>query len=266
MTPLNAQAQHDDYVLQVRSLSIILGGIRALEDVSINVRRGAVVGIVGPNGAGKTSLLNCINGVYPATSGQIIFEGEDITQEQPYRRARRGIARTFQNMELISDASVTVNILAGRDTHISTGLLASAFRLGWSRRQENQSRAAVEETIKLLELTAVRDRLAGSLPAGQRKAVEVARALVMEPRLLLLDEPSGGMSHGERARIARQIVRIRDSLGVTQVLIEHDLRFVRDLCDYVYVLDFGKLLTEGTPEEALADPRVLEVYGGAPTS
>ena len=249
-------------VLTVENVSVRLRGILALNGVSVTVGQGSVVGIIGPNGAGKTSLLNCVNGVYPPTSGRIYFEGQDITREPAYRRARRGIGRTFQNTELISDATVTTNIALGRHTHIKSGLLASAIYLGRSRRQESLNRASVEEIIKLLELAPLRDRLAGSLPAGQRKLLEVARALAMEPRLLLLDEPSGGMSHTERAQIARQVLRIRDELGVTQVLIEHDLRFVQDLCDYIYVLNFGKVLTHGTPDVALADPSVLEVFGG----
>jgi branched-chain amino acid transport system ATP-binding protein len=249
-------------LLEVHDVSVRLRGVLALSEVSISVARGSVVGIVGPNGAGKTSLLNCINGVYPPTSGKVFFEGRDITREPPYRRARLGIGRTFQNLELISDASVTVNVAAGRSTHIRSGLLAAAVHFGRSRREESESRAAVEDIIALLELTPVRDRRAGALPAGRRKVVEVARALAMEPRLLLLDEPSGGMSHAERAHIARQILRIRNELGVTQLLIEHDLRFVQDLCDYVYVLDFGKVLAQGPPERALADPVVMEIYGG----
>jgi branched-chain amino acid transport system ATP-binding protein len=249
-------------VLEVREVSLRITGVLILENVSISVPKGSVVGIIGPNGAGKTSLLNCINGVYPPTTGRILFEGRDITEKPVYMRARMGIARSFQNMELIPDATVVDNVAVGRHIHVRTGLLASAVSIGPSRREEGRNRAAVEDVIKLVGLGPLRDRLAGSLSAGQRKTVEVARALAMEPRLLLLDEPSGGMSHNERLQIARQIERIRDHTNVTQVLIEHDLRFVADLCDYIYVLNFGRVLTEGTPEQALQHPSVIEVYAG----
>jgi branched-chain amino acid transport system ATP-binding protein len=260
------QQPETDILLEVQDLTVSLSGVLALDGVSLQVPRGSVVGIIGPNGAGKTSLLNCINGVYPPTSGRILFEGQDITNEPAFKRARRGIGRTFQNMELISDATVTTNLALGRHVHIKAGVLASAVSMGRSRREEARNREVVEEIISILGLGPLRDRRAGSLPAGQRKLLEVARALAMQPQLMLLDEPSGGMSHGERSLIAQQIVRIRDELGVTQMLIEHDLRFVQDLCDYIYVLNFGKVLTHGTPEVALSHSGVLEVYGGQAAS
>jgi branched-chain amino acid transport system ATP-binding protein len=247
--------------LRLDGVGIRLGGIQALDAVDLAVPAGAVIGVIGPNGAGKTTLLNVVSGVYRPDTGRVLFDGVDITRLTPHKRARRGIGRTFQNVELIESASVLTNIALGRHVHIRSGVLACAFYLGPARRQEAVNRAAVEDVLGLLELGPVRDTPAGDLPAGQLKLVEVGRALAMQPRLLLLDEPSGGMSYDERAHVARQILRIRDTLGVTQVLIEHDLRFVRDLCDYLYVLDFGRVLAHGVPGEVLDDPLVAEVYG-----
>jgi branched-chain amino acid transport system ATP-binding protein len=249
-------------ILEVKNVSLKFGGIVVLNDVSMAVPPGAIVGVIGPNGAGKTSLLNCIGGVYPPQSGTVTFCGVDISNARPHQRARLGIGRTFQNMELIDDASVLTNVTVGRHIHLRTNILWDMLYLGRSKSEEAASRVLVDEIIRVLELDAVRDRPAGVLPAGQRKLVEIARSLTMEPRLLLLDEPSGGMNHDERSHVAQQIMRIKRELGVSQVLIEHDLRFVKDLCDYVYVLNFGEVLTEGPPEVALTHPGVVEVYGG----
>jgi branched-chain amino acid transport system ATP-binding protein len=249
-------------ILEVRNVSLRFGGIVVLKDVSMAVPPGAIVGVVGPNGAGKTSLLNCIGGVYPPQSGSVMFCGTDISKARPHQRAQLGIGRTFQNMELIDDASVLTNVAVGRHIHLNTNVLWDMFYLGRSKSEETVSLDLVNGVIKALELELVRDRPAGVLPAGQRKLVEIARSLAMEPKLLLLDEPSGGMNHAERSHVAHQIMRIKRELGVSQVLIEHDLRFVKELCDYVYVLNFGEVLTQGPPEVALNHPSVIEVYGG----
>jgi branched-chain amino acid transport system ATP-binding protein len=246
----------DDVVLR-------FGGITALDHVSLQVEPGQVVGIIGPNGAGKTSLLNCINGVYKPTEGRITFAGQDVIGMKAWQTARAGISRTFQNIELIDEGTAVENIMIGRHRHMRQGLASAALFWGPGRREEIRHREHVERIIEFLELRALRHRHVGAMAAGQRKLVEIGRALAAEPKLMLLDEPSSGMTREEKEDVARFILRMKHEMGMTQVLIEHDVRFVSDLCDVVFVLDFGRCIASGTPAAVMSEPAVIEAYLGA---
>ena len=254
----------DTRELVAEDVTLHFGGIRALSHVSVRVTPGSTVGIIGPNGAGKTSLLNCLNGFYRVASGAVRFGDTDITRMAPHRVARLGISRTFQSMELVQGATVLQNILLGRHIHMKRGLLAGMFYVGPARAEEIAHREAVEEVIEFLEIEHLRYREVGSLSAGQQKLIGMARALAGEPSVILLDEPSAGMNREERSDVARFMLRIRNERPMTQVLIEHDVRFVRDICDYVYVLDFGTVIAEGPPHVVLQDEAVLAAYTGTP--
>ncbi|MCC6435214.1 MAG: ABC transporter ATP-binding protein [Acidimicrobiales bacterium] len=251
-----------DAQLIVTNVALSFGGIKALDQVSLEVHRGQVVGIIGPNGAGKTSLLNCINGVYRPTGGSITFEGRDVIGMKPYQVAQAGISRTFQNIELVDEATAVENIMIGRHRHMKQNILSAALFWGRGRNEEMRQREVVEEIIDFLDIATLRHRHAGSLAAGHRKVVEIGRALASEPKLLLLDEPSSGMTREEKEDVARFILRMKREMSMTQVLIEHDVRFVSDLCDVVYVLDFGRCIASGTPEEVMANEAVIEAYIG----
>ncbi|MPY91871.1 MAG: ATP-binding cassette domain-containing protein [Acidimicrobiia bacterium] len=254
--------QPSEYQLEIDQVSLAFGGNQALDSVSFGVPAGSVFGIVGPNGAGKTSLLNCVNGFYRPQSGRILFEGTPITGMRPYEIARRGVGRTFQNVELFQDATTLDNIMLGRHLHMRSSVFASAIHWGRGRREEARHRLAVERVIKFLEIEHLRKRAVANLPWGMQKLVEIGRALSTEPRLLLLDEPTSGMNREEKEDVARAIVRMKREMGITQVLIEHDMRFVSDLCDHVVVLDFGRQIAYGTPAEISRDERVIEAYLG----
>ncbi len=254
-----------DAQVVVEDVLLEFGGIRALNHVSLRVEPGQVVGIIGPNGAGKTSLLNCISGVYKPASGSITFEGESILGMKAWQVAAAGISRTFQNIELVEEATAVENIMIGRHRHMKRGVASAALFWGPGRREEVKNRARVEEIIDFLDISTLRNRHAGGMAAGQRKLVEIGRALAAEPKLLLLDEPSSGMTREEKEDVARFILRMKREMGLTQVLIEHDVRFVSDLCDVVFVLDFGSCIASGTPAEVMSNKAVIEAYIGAQT-
>jgi branched-chain amino acid transport system ATP-binding protein len=252
-----------EFQLEVQGLFLQFGGVQVLADVSAGVRQGEILAIIGPNGAGKTCLLNCINRFYHPSEGKIIFEGRDITPLRPYRIPELGIARTFQNVELFKGMTVLDNIKLGRHVHLSTGLFSAGFYFGNARRTELALRKEIEETIiDLLEIEHIRKRIVGTLPYGLQKRVELARALAMKPRLLLLDEPVTGMNLEETEDIARFILDIHDEWGVTIVLIEHDMGVVMDISDRVCVLDFGVKIAEGPPEEIRHNEQVIKAYLG----
>jgi branched-chain amino acid transport system ATP-binding protein len=262
-TEVPAQPVRQGGHLEVSGVSLSFGGVTALDDVSFEVEAGELFSIIGPNGAGKTSIFNCLNGVYRPQRGSIRLDGEELVGQRRVEAARRGVARTFQNLGLFSQLSVLDNLMLGRHLLMRTGFLSGALWLGPAKREEVRHRAAVEELVELLELERFRHRHVHLLPYGIQKRVELGRALAMEPRLLLLDEPVAGMSFEETADMARFILETHERLGVTILLVEHDMKLVMDLADRIMVLDFGAAIATGTPEEVRGDRRVVEAYLGS---
>lgn len=251
-------------LLEIRELSLNFGGLRAIDQVSTVVREHEMLALIGPNGAGKTSLLNCINGFYVPTSGALIYDGQAIAGLAPHRLAALGISRAFQMVELVPQATVLENVLVGRHIHTRAGWLASMVFWGAAEREQVRHREVVEEILELMELEPYRSRRAGDLSYGTQKLVGIARALAMEPRLLLLDEPSSGMSRQEKEDLARFLLRIRHEKPVAIIWVEHDTQMVQDLADRVVVLDYGRKIFDGPAEQALRDPGVVEAYLGRP--
>lgn len=250
-------------ILAAENVSLRFGGVRALTDVSFSVRPGEIFSIIGPNGAGKTSLVNCVSGRYRPTEGRILFEGKDITRLAPNRRAHLGIGRTFQNLALFGHMSVLDNIMVGRHHLLKSGFLRGMlYWIGGAQAEELEHRREVEEIIDFLEIQHVRKAQAGTLPYGLRKRVELARAVALRPRLILLDEPMAGMNLEEKEDMARYIVDLNEEWGMTVVMIEHDMGVVMDISHRVMVLDFGRRIAEGAPEAVLADPHVKRAYLG----
>ena len=249
--------------LAATAVSKRFGGVRAVENVTLQVGRGEIVSVIGPNGAGKTSLLNMVSGFYRPTSGTIAFEGRDITSTKPSAIAKLGIARTFQNIALFGGLSVLDNIMLGRHVHMRAGVLASLVYWGPAQRELVRHRARVEELIEFLKLEDIRKQPAGALPYGLRKRVELGRALALDPKLLLLDEPMGGMNQEEKEDIARFILDINSEWGTTIILIEHDMGVVMDISHRVAVLDNGRNIAEGTPQQVQDNPDVIRAYLGA---
>ncbi len=251
-------------LLVVEELGLAFGGLQVLKAVTLAVPRGEIFALVGPNGAGKTSVLNCVSGIYRPGSGRIRYAGDEITGMPPHRIAQLGIARSFQLVELFPHMTVVNNLLLGRHVHMRTGIVTGGLYWRWASREEAAHRRKVEEIIDFLELDAYRKRLVVDLSYGVQKLVGVGRALAMEPRLLLLDEPSTGLNREEKENLARFLLRIKHELGTTILWVEHDMELVADLADTVSVLDFGQKIAEGPPDQVLSDPRVAEVYLGRP--
>ena len=249
-------------LLEVRNVILTFKGIAALMDVGFSVEKGQIVSLIGPNGAGKTSMLNCISGRYHPDSGSITLKGQNLLAFSAHARMSTGLSRTFQNIALFKGMSVLDNLMVGRHSRINYGLLASLFYFGRARMEEDMHRRRVEEVIDFLGLSAYRHKVAGSLPYGVQKLVELGRALAAEPELILLDEPMAGMNLEETEEMARYILDINEEWKITVLLVEHDMGVVMDISDKVVVLDFGQLLAEGAPGEIQSNPDVVAAYLG----
>ncbi len=251
--------------LEIRNLTIWFGGLSAVDDVSFDVKEGMIFSIIGPNGAGKTTLFNLISGIYQPKKGSVTFLGKRIDGLQPHQICKLGIARTFQNIELFSRMTVMDNIMLGRHNHMKTGLIGGAFMWGKgssAAREEILNRMAAEKIIEFLELQSVRNYFVGDLPYGKQKLIELARALALEPRLLLLDEPSAGMNNEEKQDLVFWIKDIQKEFNITIIMIEHDMKMVMDISDRLMAINFGQKLTEGLPDEVAGHREVMKAYLG----
>lgn len=257
-----AERNIGEELLKVDDISLAFGGVRALTDVSFDVREHEVRAIIGPNGAGKSSMLNCINGVYTPQKGRITFKGKSFERMNPRRAAEMGIARTFQSLALFKGMTVLDNIMTGRNLRMKSNILLQAIRVGPAEKEELEHRAFVERVIDFLEIQAYRKTPVGRLPYGLQKRVDLGRALAMQPRMLLLDEPMAGMNVEEKQDMCRFILDLNDEFGTTIVLIEHDMGVVMDISDRVVVLDYGKKIGDGTPDEVRANQTVIDAYLG----
>ena len=249
-------------LLEARGISLTFGGVKALTDVSFDIRRGEIRAIIGPNGAGKSSMLNVISGFYQPQAGQLWFDGQPRNGEKPHQVARQGIARTFQNVALFKGMSTLDNLMAGRIMKMKSGLLRQAVWFGGGRREEIEHRERVEQIIDFLKIQAIRKTPVGRLPYGLQKRVELGRALAAEAKLLLLDEPMAGMNLEEKEDICRFILDVKEQLSTTIALIEHDMGVVMDLADRVMVLDYGRKIGDGAPDEIRNDQTVIDAYLG----
>ena len=249
-------------VLSLSDISLNFGGIKALDDINLTLYETDMAGLIGPNGAGKTTAFNIITGIYRPTSGTVSFRGDDITAKRPYKTTRLGIARTFQNIRLFKNMSVLDNVKAAYHFHTKSGIIASILRTPGFRAEERRIEERAMEFLKIFKLDKSADVPAGSLPYGRQRRLEIARALATEPRLLLLDEPAAGMNTTETAELMELVRWIHDEFHLTVLLIEHDMRFVMGICEKIIVLDHGRVIARGAPDEVRTNPAVIEAYLG----
>jgi branched-chain amino acid transport system ATP-binding protein len=251
-----------DIALYVEGIFLSFGGIRVLNDISFHVHEGEILSIIGPNGAGKTSLLNCLSGFYKPERGSVVFKDRDITKLPIHTRAKLGIARTFQGIQLYPGMSVLSNIMTGRHVAMKTNFLQAFIHWPWVHREEIKHRKVVEEIIDFLEIESIRDNIVGELGYGLRKLVDLGRALALQPAILIMDEPMAGMNMEEKEDMARFILDIEEFLFIPIILVEHDMEVVMDVSDRIVVLDFGNLVAQGKPEEIRKNPVVIKAYLG----
>lgn len=249
-------------MLEVTSLGISFGGLRAVDELSMKIEEGGLVGLIGPNGAGKTTVFNMLTGVYRPTDGGIRLDGQNLIGKKPHDICKMGVARTFQNIRLFSNLSVLDNVKTGLHNEVTYTLAESLLHLGSYRKKERQMDARAMELLDVFDLGGVADYKAANLPYGKQRKLEIARALATDPKLLLLDEPAAGMNPNETEELMETIELVRKKFGVTVLLIEHDMKLVSGICEYLYVLNFGRLLAEGTPSEVLKNPEVVTAYLG----
>ena len=261
-TPKNKEIPINNVRLGVRGISLSFGGVTALESVNLEVRENEILSVIGPNGAGKTSLLNCICGFYKPEKGSIYFEGIDITHLPPHKRATLGIGRTFQGIQLYPGMSVLDNILSGRHVRMKTNIFQNALYWVWAIEEETEHRVVVEEIINFLEIKSIRTKIVAELSYGLRKRVDLGRALALEPKILIMDEPVAGMNIDEKEEFVRFILNIREHRRIPIVLVEHDMGVVMDISDRIVVLDWGIVIAEGSPERIKEDPKVIMAYLG----
>lgn len=253
------------FQLEVKDISKRFGGIEAIRELDFHVAAGEIVALIGPNGAGKSTVFNCVNGIYRPEEGSILFQGKNLIGLKPHRIARLGIARTFQNIALFSNLTVLDNLLLGCNPSLAAGILWGGLFYGRALREELESRRRVEEIIDFLEIEKYRKKTVGALPFGVQKRVELGRALAMKPRILLLDEPVAGMNEEETEDMARFIIDIKEELGITALIVEHDMGVVMDISDRVVVINFGVKIAEGTPAEIVRNQSVVQAYLGEQT-
>lgn len=249
-------------MLEVTSLGISFGGLRAVDELSMKIEEGGLVGLIGPNGAGKTTVFNMLTGVYRPTDGGIRLDGQNLIGKKPHDICKMGVARTFQNIRLFSNLSVLDNVKTGLHNEITYTLAESLLHLGSYHKKERAMDGRAMELLEVFDLGSVADYKAANLPYGKQRKLEIARALATDPKLLLLDEPAAGMNPNETEELMETIELVRKKFGVTVLLIEHDMKLVSGICEYLYVLNFGRLLAEGTPSEVLSNPEVVTAYLG----
>ena len=249
-------------MLEVTSLGISFGGLRAVDELSMKIEKGGLVGLIGPNGAGKTTVFNMLTGVHRPTDGGIRLDGQNLVGKKPHEICKLGVARTFQNIRLFSNLTVLDNVKTGLHNEITYSLAESLFHIGSYRKKERQMDERAMELLGVFGLESVADYKAANLPYGKQRKLEIARALATDPKLLLLDEPAAGMNPNETGELMETIELVRKKFGVTVLLIEHDMKLVSGICEYLYVLNFGRLLAEGTPSEVLQNPEVVTAYLG----
>ncbi len=249
-------------LIEVNNISLTFGGLKVIDALSFSVHENSIVSLIGPNGAGKTSVFNCLTGFYRPTEGDIRFDGHSIINQKPHKITRAGMARTFQNMRLFKKMTVLENVMSGMHCRTKTGAIGALFKTSFQKQEEAEIRRVSEDCLDFVGISHHKDRLANNLPYGDQRRVEWARALATRPKLILFDEPAAGLNHDEKERLIKLIRRIREELGITILLIEHDMGLVMRISEFIHVIDYGHKIAEGTADVVKANPRVIEAYLG----